>query len=142
VDSKPNGVALARLGFAIAGLAVVLWMLRQIMGFVIGPHDDPDPHKVAKVLATVGALLLMAICLLGAAGAVGGERRRLGWWIGIAGVAVVALGGAAIIQSPVRTHQTDLIPELFWGLAVLAVGGTLLAALLAPATRRWVKGGG
>jgi len=40
----------------------------------------------------------------------------------------------------VRTGQDDLVPELFWGLAVLVVAGCLLATLLAPGTRRWVGG--
>lgn len=135
---KPGSVALVQGMFVAVGLIAVAWYIGAAVLFV-GFSDYNKAGRTVEFWRLAAALVLIALCTLGAAAGLSSRRPREGWWFGIVGVLVVALGGAAIIHSPVRTHQTDLIPELVWGLAVLAVAGIVLAALLAPATRSWVE---
>lgn len=64
----------------------------------------------------------------------------MGWWLGVAGVLAVALGGVAILSAPRWAAHTDLTPARWaCGLLVLLLAGVLLTAVLAPGTRRWVR---
>lgn len=142
MDGKPNGVVLAQVMFALVGVLFVIGTLGwALFAASLACHDNLDPHCGARAWAWTAFPLTMAVGSLYVAGRLDGEgwRVRLAWWVGIAVGALIALAGAAIIHSPVRTHQDDLIPELLWGLAVLVVAGIILTALLVPSTRRRVK---
>ena len=134
---RPKSVLLAQV---LHILVAVLAALGLIAWFVMGSLDPDPSYFAARFWAGTAFLLVVAVCSMYVAVQIDGEgqRRRRTWWVGIVVGVLVAVGGAVIIHSPVRTGQDDLVPELFWGLAVLVVAGCLLATLLAPGTRRWV----
>ena len=137
---RPRSVLLAQVLHILVGLLAALGL---IAWFVMGPMDSDPSYFAARFWAGTAFLLVVAVCSMYVAVQIDGEgrRRRRTWWVGIVVGVLVAVGGAVIIHSPVRTGQDDLVPELFWGLAVLVVAGCLLATLLAPGTRRWARAG-
>lgn len=137
---KPKSLSVAQGLYGMSALACLLATGGMCVG-VAFCHDSPDPHCVAKGVGLIACVLVLCVSSLFTAFGLRarGGVLRVAWWVGIVVALTIAGGGAAIIHSPVRTHQTDLLPELFWGLAVMAVAGVLLTVLLAPATRRWVK---
>jgi len=136
---RPKSVLLAQVLHILVGLLAALGL---IAWFVMGPMDSDPSYFAARFWAGTAFLLVVAVCSMYVAVQIDGEgqKRRRTWWVGIVVGVLVSVGGAVIIHSPVRTGQDDLVPELFWGLAVLVVAGCLLATLLAPGTRRWVGG--
>ena len=134
---RPRSVLLAQVLHILVGLLAALGL---IAWFVMGPMDSDPSYFAARFWAGTAFLLVVAVCSMYVAVQIDGEgqKRRRTWWVGIVVGVLVSVGGAVIIHSPVRTGQDDLVPELFWGLAVLVVAGCLLATLLAPGTRRWV----
>lgn len=135
---RPKSVLLAQVQYILVG---VLAALGLIAWFVMGPMDSNPSYFAARFWAGTAFLLVVAVCSMYVAIQIDGEgsRPRRAWWVGIVVGVLVAVGGAVIIHSPVRTGQDDLIPELFWGTAVLVVAGTLLATLLVPRSRRWAR---
>ena len=137
---KPWVLSVAQSLYAASALGCLLAAGGMGVG-VAFCHDSSDPHCVAKGWALIACVLVLSAYSMYAAVGLGARGRvlRVAWWVGIVVALAIAVGGAAIVSSPVRTHQTDLLPELFWGLAVLGLAGVMLAVLLVPAARRWVK---
>ena len=137
---RPKSVLLAQILYSLVG---VLAALGLIAWFVMGSMDPDPSYFAARFWAGTTFLLVVAVCSMYVAVQVDGEgqRRRGTWWVGIVVGVLIAVGGAVIIHSPVRTGQDDLVPELLWGLALLVVAAILLATLLAPGTRRWARAG-
>ena len=135
---KPLGVTVAQVVCGLVGVGAGAYACLASMVIVAFEQDSPEVDWSGWAL--VGFTVLLGICSLAALVGFSG-RERWGWWPGLLCGVLVAGGGAAWIHAAVRGHQSDLVPELFWGLAVLAVGGVLLAVLLAPGTRQWVREG-
>nr|WP_153426712.1 DUF1206 domain-containing protein [Streptomyces alkaliphilus] len=141
LSAQPLGSALIwAVGCGMAALG--LWRLTEAVIGVAGP----DGGKPTKRLGAAGGCVTCAVIsfsvLSFAMGAGGGESsdeqsrdmtaRALGlpagpWWVGVAGVAVIAVGGWFVVRAVRMTHREHLRADVSRGarhlVDVLAVGG-------------------
>lgn len=157
-----------RSGSGAAGLAQVLYGLLSILFMVVtavslvnavtarslicvdtasAQYPQGDPHCVRNAWAWAAFALAIAVGSTYTVARLDGQRRgqrRRAWWAGIVVGLLIALPGAVILFSPIRTHETGLtqmLPELAGGLLLLAVAGVLIGPLLARGTRHLVREG-